>query len=477
MENALLPEEILLRIIEFTPSLTLIRDIESLCRQSYQLVRSSDAAIFKKLVEFRSMEKHGRKILPCKTASESWRDLLRVSVGWEGLPEDIFATAVRHEAHTVMSSHLPPPPSNHPWDNRRILAAVNVVGCTSDPFVMPVKVYREDGDDEHVEDSSTTVVAHFLQTPPHSGTGEILALALNDLRPKLTKVIALSIFSYAPLADGIVRPNGKNLLPVRIMDDSMSLWVEIMDTSFRRVALIEGPGGVNALRRMRNPGVGVVVGDYYGMICEVTGTLQLWFVGDSKELEQEPDLKKASRKRLRWIKGYVGTDHYIDAPAMNEVFLAAQKNSGNIELWWLDGTSYGTIKRDALEKHDFIVLTRFHLLVVQRPTSEIPTTLHCYSLHSLACLWSLPTQAKPDHDFNPEKVKISEDETCLMLSDGLNMLCVDIQTREASWFSIPSDNDNGGEFDPWDGFWIVYSDSKEEKRSGSREVAAVWRYV
>ncbi|KAJ3119127.1 hypothetical protein HDU96_000042 [Phlyctochytrium bullatum] len=358
MDDSRLPGELILRLLEFSDSPALICRIELLCRQCFHLVRANDHAIFRPLVLAKLPHRPSKGTAAAGKAStayptavrvsgESWRDLLRLEALWSQLKEDVLEAPHVEEAFAITSSLLPPPPAGCAWGDRELHRSINTVGSTSSIFRLPIKVegmVNANDTDELTDENSTLAVAHFLQDPPQSGVGEILAVSLNDIRPGLTKVVALDVLSYGPLVDEIVRPTTSRI-PYRRWED-LSYFIDIVDNNLHRVASIEGPSGIQALRRMRSPGLGTICGDHYALLCGMTGTLQLWYIGDQGGKPTrltEADIRKLTKRRLRWIKGDFGEDIFVDNPALNENMVAARKMSSVIHVFWLDGTEYDTV--------------------------------------------------------------------------------------------------------------------------------------
>ncbi|KAI8849504.1 CASP C terminal-domain-containing protein [Chytridium lagenaria] len=157
MDDARLPGELILKVLEHITSLNTVRSIQILCRHTFHLVHSNDIAVFKHLV-----------------------------------------AAAR----------------------------------------------------------TTLAVAHYLQTHPQSGTGEILALALADVRPRLTRVVALDVLSYG--------------------------------------CCDRGTGGDGGFKAYEKSGGGGGLWGFLRGCCG--GTLQLWFTGEDDQLEV--DLKKRQKRGL-----------------------------------------------------------------------------------------------------------------------------------------------------------------------------------
>ncbi|KAJ3201500.1 hypothetical protein HDU67_001298 [Dinochytrium kinnereticum] len=473
MDDCVLPGELILRILESASSASTVRSIELLCRKCFALVRSNDSAVFKPLVLslYPNQNKTSPSTNPILLPYETWRDLLRLALTWP-MAGDAFSYSTAVEAHTIMSTLLPPPPEGCAWDDRRILAIISTEGCTSTLLRLPIPTSSSDT----ALPDTITAVAHFMQDPPHSGTGDIISLAVSDLRPNLTRAIELDVTSYNPLSDSTVRSRDGRF-PLRVWR-GVEVRVEVLDRRMRRVAVVGGPAGMDALRGMRRPGEGVLCGDYYALVCGFTGTCQLWFVGD---VEEGADARRVSRRRLRWIKGFVGADRFVDNLAMNEILVAARQGSGTIILWWLDGSIYGSITLPSLTGLEEpasvkIAMTRFHLLAITSGTPSRASTMTCCSLLTLKQVWSREILPPDGTEFDVKRLTLAEDETCVFASDGESVFCLCIDDREGvRWFTVPGEEREG--FDPSDGFWVAYRDCDDVGKREGRSVSCIWRYV
>ncbi|KAJ3154562.1 hypothetical protein HK101_001610, partial [Irineochytrium annulatum] len=492
-----LPDDILLHILLISHDLQLIGRAGQCSRSLRSLIEESDVTLFLPFVrEHLAIRKDGKEkeitepVLPVRFDTEPFQQLLRVGLTYSRLlPVHLPALLdesswISKPAPVVMSSLLPPPPKGCSWADRRIVGTISVSGSTGSVF--PMRVYASDGEEKRREEeiggkrreslktptnlatidttlrrtttthTSSLSAAHFQQSPPRSGSGDLLALSLSDLRPKLTRAVTIGAVGHRPLEDISVR---SDRFCVRRWEEGMCIWVEVMDSELNVRACLEGPGGVDALRRMRDPGSGVLCGGRYGLVCHVTGTLQMWNVSDdvvgalppaSSSEEAEGDLaverpgkrfmdvreeRRTSSRRLLWIKGLMA-DSYVSRPAMNERCVAAIRRQGPLDLFTLSGDLLGTIPARpvlvALEPSAVvhILMTRCHLLVLRQAEDGSTFSLACHALAPAApMLWEVDGLAFPDPGCAIERAHVSDDDRHVIVASQASLMVVDVEAQ------------------------------------------------